>query len=81
MTDADVTTAAIQHIETKEETSRKRETVGMSVTVWHFSLLTSYLQYMGKRGFEYNDIARERKIQTTVRSLKSSSEQTKKQTL
>lgn len=41
MTDADVTTASIQHIETKEETSRKRETVGMSVTVWHFSVLTS----------------------------------------
>jgi len=76
MTDADVTTASIQHIETKEETSRKRETVGMSVIVWHFSVLTSYLQYMGKCGFEYNETAAERKIHTTIRSLKSSLEQT-----
>ena len=72
MTDADVTTASIQHIETKEETSRKRETVGMSVTVWHFSVLTPYLQYMGKCDFEYNEIAAGRKIQTTLRSLKNS---------
>jgi beta-galactosidase GanA len=69
-TDADVTTASIQQIETKEET------VGMSVTGWHFSVLTSYLQYMGECGFEYNETAAERKIQTTIRSLKSSLEQT-----
>jgi hypothetical protein len=31
---------------------------------------------MGKCGFEYNETAAERKIQTTIRSLKSSLEQT-----